>query len=88
LTVLISRHGNFIDGDVITGCNSVVASIQHDIIIQRSRWYGLGAVEQILELQETYGVDTFLWNVDFGGQNYDQMHSSLKLFVDEVLPKL
>lgn len=45
-------------------------------------------VEQILELQETYGVDTFLWNVDFGGQAYEHMHPSLKLFVDEVLPEL
>jgi len=46
------------------------------------------AVEQILELQETYGTDTFLWNVDFGGQSYEPMHQSLKLFMDEVLPKL
>ncbi|MGW9306999.1 hypothetical protein ACWGRK_15915 [Saccharomonospora azurea] len=40
LTVLISRVGNFIDGDVITGCNFAVASIEHSIEIQRSRWYG------------------------------------------------
>ncbi|KAA6224457.1 LLM class flavin-dependent oxidoreductase [Streptomyces albofaciens JCM 4342] len=46
------------------------------------------AVEQIHELHETYGADTYLWNVDFGGQNYEQMHASMKLFVDEVLPKL
>jgi len=46
------------------------------------------AVEQILELRETYGADTFLWNVDFGSQTYEHMQPSLKLFVDEVLPKL
>jgi alkanesulfonate monooxygenase SsuD/methylene tetrahydromethanopterin reductase-like flavin-dependent oxidoreductase (luciferase family) len=45
-------------------------------------------VEQILELQETYGPDTFLWQVDFGGQTYEQMQPSMQLFVDEVLPKL
>ena len=45
-------------------------------------------VDQIHELHETYGADTYLWNVDFGGANYEQMHSSLQLFVDRVLPKL
>lgn len=45
-------------------------------------------VEQIHELRETYGVDTFLWNVDFGGAGYSQMASSLRVFVDKVLPKL
>jgi alkanesulfonate monooxygenase SsuD/methylene tetrahydromethanopterin reductase-like flavin-dependent oxidoreductase (luciferase family) len=45
-------------------------------------------VEQIQELHATYGADTYLWNVDFGGANYPQMMSSLRLFADEVLPKL
>lgn len=45
-------------------------------------------VDQILELEQTYGADTFLWNIDFGGQTYDQMYASMKMFVDEVLPKL
>lgn len=45
-------------------------------------------VEQIQELRETYGIDTFLWNVDFGGANLAQMESSLRLFVDKVIPKL
>ncbi|MER6382196.1 hypothetical protein [Streptomyces sp. NPDC001250] len=46
------------------------------------------AVEQIHELHETYGADTYLWNVDFGGQNHEQMQASMKPFVGEVLPKL
>ncbi|MFI1801106.1 LLM class flavin-dependent oxidoreductase [Streptomyces sp. NPDC020379] len=44
--------------------------------------------ERILALREEYGVDTFLWQVDFGGQNLDQMQASLRLYVDEVLPRL
>jgi hypothetical protein len=57
LTVLISRHGNFIDGDVITGCNSVVASIQHDIIIQRSRWYGWETMATLTPSQIAFNVN-------------------------------
>ncbi|WP_217569247.1 LLM class flavin-dependent oxidoreductase [Streptomyces sp. GbtcB7] len=45
-------------------------------------------VEQITELRETYGVDTFLWNVDFGGADLATMEPSLRLFVDKVLPNL
>lgn len=44
--------------------------------------------EQIQELHETYGADVYLWNVDFGGQTYEQMQSSLKLFTEEVIPRL
>jgi alkanesulfonate monooxygenase SsuD/methylene tetrahydromethanopterin reductase-like flavin-dependent oxidoreductase (luciferase family) len=44
--------------------------------------------DQIQELHETYGADTYLWNVDFGGTNYEQMMASLRLFVDKVLPNL
>jgi hypothetical protein len=57
LTVLISRHGNFIDGDVITGCNSVVASVQHDIIIQRSRWYGWETMATLTPSQIAFNVN-------------------------------
>jgi alkanesulfonate monooxygenase SsuD/methylene tetrahydromethanopterin reductase-like flavin-dependent oxidoreductase (luciferase family) len=45
-------------------------------------------VDQIHQLHETYGADTYLWNVDFGAANYEQMEASLRLFVDRVLPKL
>ncbi|RSS58009.1 LLM class flavin-dependent oxidoreductase [Streptomyces sp. WAC06614] len=45
-------------------------------------------VEQIQELRETYGIDTFLWNVDFGGADRAQMESSLRLFADRVIPAL
>lgn len=45
-------------------------------------------VEQIHALRESYGVDTFLWNVDFGGADLAVMEPSLRLFVDKVLPKL
>ncbi|MGK5628122.1 hypothetical protein [Streptomyces sp. URMC 123] len=45
-------------------------------------------VEQITELRETYDVDTFLWNVDFGGADLGVMEPSLRLFVDKVLPNL
>lgn len=44
--------------------------------------------DRIRELREEYGVDTFLWQVDFGGQNLDQMMSSMRLYTDEVLPRL
>lgn len=40
LTVLISRVGNVIDGDTFTDCGVTMASIQHSIVIQRSRFYG------------------------------------------------
>ncbi len=45
-------------------------------------------VDSIHEMRETLGVDTFLWQVDFGGQNLDQMMRSLRLYVDKVLPNL
>lgn len=45
-------------------------------------------VDRILELGEYLSTDTFLWQVDFGGQTYQQMESSLRLFVEQVLPKL
>ncbi|MEU7040614.1 LLM class flavin-dependent oxidoreductase [Streptomyces varsoviensis] len=45
-------------------------------------------VERIHEFREEYGVDTLLWQVDFGGQNLDQMMSSLKLYVEKVIPNL
>lgn len=45
-------------------------------------------VDQIAALRETFEVDTFLWNIDFGGQDYDCMYSSLRLFVDKVIPNL
>ncbi|MGW7817914.1 LLM class flavin-dependent oxidoreductase [Streptomyces puniciscabiei] len=45
-------------------------------------------VDRILELSEYLSADTFLWQVDFGGQDYAAMESSLRLFVDQVMPKL
>jgi alkanesulfonate monooxygenase SsuD/methylene tetrahydromethanopterin reductase-like flavin-dependent oxidoreductase (luciferase family) len=43
---------------------------------------------RVRELRDTLGVDTFLWQVDFGGQDLDQMMRSVRLYVEEVLPKL
>lgn len=47
-----------------------------------------GVTERIRALREDLSVDTFLWQVDFGGQPYELMERSLRLLVDEVLPRL
>ncbi|OLZ60696.1 hypothetical protein [Amycolatopsis keratiniphila] len=48
LTVLISRVGNWIDNDTFTGCNFAVASIQHNLKIQCSRWYGRETLREVV----------------------------------------
>lgn len=48
LTVHISRVGNWIDNDTFTGCNFAVASIQHNLKIQRSRWYGWETMREVV----------------------------------------
>lgn len=45
-------------------------------------------IEKIQRYREEYAVDTFLWNVDYGGQGYEQMAGSLRLFAERVLPNL
>lgn len=45
-------------------------------------------VDRIVELGEYLSADTFLWQTDFGGQDAEMMTSSLRLFVDQVLPRL
>lgn len=45
-------------------------------------------LERIHELAEYLSAETFLWQVDFGGQTGDLMKQSLGLFIDEVLPHL
>lgn len=65
LTVTISRWGNWIDNDTYTGCNFAVASIQHNLKIQRSRWYGW---ETMREQTFTPGFNT---SSHFDFLNYD-----------------
>jgi hypothetical protein len=65
LTVLISRWGNWIDNDTYTGCNFAVASIQHNLKIQRSRWYGW---ETLRDVTFTPGFNT---TSKFDFLNYD-----------------
>lgn len=43
---------------------------------------------RIQELRETLSVDTFLWQIDFGGQDLDQMSRNLTRYVEEVIPLL
>ncbi|MGH4035632.1 LLM class flavin-dependent oxidoreductase [Actinomycetota bacterium Odt1-20B] len=45
-------------------------------------------LERARRLQEFLSVDTFLWQVDFGGQDGPTMERSFRLFADEVLPHL
>lgn len=45
-------------------------------------------VERIAELSGYLSADTFLWQVDFGGQDGQQMSDSLGLFIEQVLPKV
>jgi alkanesulfonate monooxygenase SsuD/methylene tetrahydromethanopterin reductase-like flavin-dependent oxidoreductase (luciferase family) len=45
-------------------------------------------IERIRRYREDFLVDTFLWQVDFGGQDLAHMSKSLRLLVEEVLPAL
>ncbi|MFE1765209.1 LLM class flavin-dependent oxidoreductase [Streptomyces angustmyceticus] len=52
----------------------------------------VGSPETVLkrarELGDFLSADTFLWQVDFGGQDGAAMERSFRLFIDEVLPQL
>jgi alkanesulfonate monooxygenase SsuD/methylene tetrahydromethanopterin reductase-like flavin-dependent oxidoreductase (luciferase family) len=43
-------------------------------------------MQRIAELRDLLTVDTFLWQVDFGGQALDTMERSVRLFADKVMP--
>jgi alkanesulfonate monooxygenase SsuD/methylene tetrahydromethanopterin reductase-like flavin-dependent oxidoreductase (luciferase family) len=43
-------------------------------------------VEQTLKLKEMLGVDTILWQIDFGAMPGEDARRSLDLFIDEVWP--
>ncbi len=43
---------------------------------------------QITELRRLLAADTFLWQVDFGGQTLDTMEPSVRLFAEKVVPAL
>ncbi|MFG3011448.1 LLM class flavin-dependent oxidoreductase [Streptomyces cinerochromogenes] len=45
-------------------------------------------LERARRLWEFLSVDTFLWQVDFGGQDGPTMERSFRLFTEEVLPHL
>ena len=45
-------------------------------------------MQRIVELRDLLTVDTFLWQVDFGGQALDTMERSVRLFADKVMPAL
>ncbi|MER6382178.1 LLM class flavin-dependent oxidoreductase [Streptomyces sp. NPDC001250] len=45
-------------------------------------------VERIQEFRESLGIEDFLWQIDFGGQDLPMMERSMRLFVDKVLPQL
>ncbi len=44
--------------------------------------------EKINSIQEKYGIDIFLWQIDFGSQPLDVMKTTLDLFIKEVMPNL
>jgi alkanesulfonate monooxygenase SsuD/methylene tetrahydromethanopterin reductase-like flavin-dependent oxidoreductase (luciferase family) len=45
-------------------------------------------LDQVGTLAEFLSVDTFLWNVDYGGQDLTSMASSVELFAEAVAPML
>jgi len=45
-------------------------------------------VDQLHALREKLNPDVVLWNIDYGGQTYDEMAPSLELFASEVLPQV
>lgn len=45
-------------------------------------------LEQIAELKRLLAADTFLWQVDFGGQALKTMELSIQLFAEQVMPAL
>jgi alkanesulfonate monooxygenase SsuD/methylene tetrahydromethanopterin reductase-like flavin-dependent oxidoreductase (luciferase family) len=45
-------------------------------------------IDQIAELRRLLAVDTFLWQVDFGGQALETMEPSIRLFAGKVIPAL
>jgi len=44
--------------------------------------------DQIGWLGEEFGVDQLLWQIDFGGMPRDAALTNLRLFIDEVLPRV
>ncbi|GAA4232345.1 LLM class flavin-dependent oxidoreductase [Actinomadura meridiana] len=46
------------------------------------------AARRVKEMQEVLDMDTILWQVDFGGQPYEKMERTLRLFTDRTLPML
>ncbi|WP_156893294.1 hypothetical protein [Actinokineospora enzanensis] len=65
ITVTISRWANTIDNDTFTKCSFAVASIQHNLKIQRSRWYGWET------LQDVTSTVTFNSDYKFNHISYD-----------------
>jgi len=45
-------------------------------------------IDRLHEFQEAAGVDTILWQVDFGAACGEVAERSLRLFIDKVLPKV
>jgi alkanesulfonate monooxygenase SsuD/methylene tetrahydromethanopterin reductase-like flavin-dependent oxidoreductase (luciferase family) len=45
-------------------------------------------MEKVTELRKLLSIDTFLWQVDFGGQALDTMEPSIRLFAEKVIPQL
>jgi alkanesulfonate monooxygenase SsuD/methylene tetrahydromethanopterin reductase-like flavin-dependent oxidoreductase (luciferase family) len=45
-------------------------------------------MEQIAELRRLLAADTFLWQVDFGGQSLKTMEPNIRLFAEKVIPAL
>ncbi|RKT11329.1 alkanesulfonate monooxygenase SsuD/methylene tetrahydromethanopterin reductase-like flavin-dependent oxidoreductase (luciferase family) [Streptomyces sp. 1114.5] len=45
-------------------------------------------VEKIHALRDALSLDTMLWQIDFGGQNAESMERNLRLFAQEVWPKV
>ncbi|MEV6239797.1 LLM class flavin-dependent oxidoreductase [Lentzea sp. NPDC051838] len=45
-------------------------------------------LEKIEEIRANLPVDTLLWQIDFGGQDLESMSRSVRLFAEEVMPKV
>ncbi|MGW0910049.1 LLM class flavin-dependent oxidoreductase [Streptomyces sp. NPDC002853] len=46
------------------------------------------AARRVDEMQKALGMDTILWQVDFGGQPYAMMERTLRLFAEKTRPML
>ena len=68
-----------------------LANITYDQILETDTAFGTpeAVTERILELKETFGLDSIVAEVNFGGLlEPEQVANSMRLFAEEVAPHL